>query len=133
MSQSDFHDFVVQDLLSFLPIITSRRMFGGHAVYKDGIIFGLIISDTLYFKVDATNQKDFELKNSKPFTYSHKKNLKQITVNYWELPSDVMEDREELEKWIQKSVEVTVRSKQKKVLHTKNKHSDHQSSNSLRF
>ena len=30
-------------------------MFGGGGVYHDGVMFGLVASDTLYLKVDETN------------------------------------------------------------------------------
>ncbi len=41
-------------------------------------------------------------------------------MSYWEVPSDVMENREELEKWIEKSVEVSINSKKKKFKDFKN-------------
>ena len=32
--------------------IRVRSMFGGHSVYKDGVIVAIIVDDELYFKVN---------------------------------------------------------------------------------
>ena len=65
-----FHDYVIQDRLGKIPGITSRAMFGGWGVYKDGIIFAIIDDDQLYFKVDDQLQPEFEQLGSSPFVYS---------------------------------------------------------------
>lgn len=113
MSDSDFHDYVMHDLFAELPGITSRKMFGGYGIYKDGIIFGLIAYDVLYFKVDEINKPDYEKKGSKPFTYSQG-NHKPTTMSYWELPADIMDDKEELKKWMNTSVEASIRTQKSK-------------------
>jgi len=48
------------ELLSPLGSTSSRRMFGGHALYIDGLCMALIISDTLYLKVDDASRAVFE-------------------------------------------------------------------------
>ena len=40
--------------------ISIRAMFGGGGVYCDGLIFGLIIEEVLYFKSDEASAKAFE-------------------------------------------------------------------------
>jgi len=52
---ADFLDFL-QDQLRGLGRITSRRMFSGAGLYCEGVIFALILRDTLYFKVDDGNR-----------------------------------------------------------------------------
>ena len=49
-----------QELLSPLGRTSSRRMFGGHALYIDDLCMALIIQDTLYLKVDDTHRALFE-------------------------------------------------------------------------
>ncbi len=100
---SEFHDYVVEDLLSGLPGITSRRMFSGYGIYKDGLFFALIAEGTLYFKVDSGNRADYEKLGSQPFRYSAK-NRKMVTLSYWELPLEIMENREALEEWVERSL-----------------------------
>ncbi|RJQ14353.1 TfoX family protein [Candidatus Parcubacteria bacterium] len=104
MSSKDFHDYIIKDVFLDIPGITSKRMFGGYGLYKDGIFFAIISDDAIYFKVGPNNQADFEKKGSKPFTYA-KKDGKQVVMSFWEFPPDVMEDKEELKDWVEKSVE----------------------------
>lgn len=82
-------------------------MFGGFGFYLNGIIFGLIIDDKLYFKVGKANQKDYENYNSKQFLYPVKGRKDLVALPYWEVPVDVLENREEIEQWIEKSAAVT--------------------------
>jgi DNA transformation protein and related proteins len=44
---SEFVDFVLESLQP-LRGVSARRMFGGHGIYKDGLMFALIADDTLY-------------------------------------------------------------------------------------
>ena len=108
-----FHDYVVYDLLGDLPGITSRAMFGGHALYKDGIIFGMIIDDTVYFKVDTTNQKDYQKYGSSPFCYRNKG--KEIKMSYWEVPEKILEDRALFADWAEESYFINKNKKKKKT------------------
>ena len=85
--------------------ITSRRMFGGYGIYKDKVFFGLIAEGILYFKVGASTQREYEKRNSKPFTYS-RKNGKVVTMSYWEVPEEIMNGREHLEEWAEESVAI---------------------------
>lgn len=107
-----FHEYVMNEVFYELDGVTSRPMFGGFGIYKDGIFFALIDQDNLYFKVDETTRKDFENAGSKQFTYPMK-DRKLSRLNYWELPESIIEDREELEKWVEKSVKVATNSKKK--------------------
>ena len=65
---ADFLEFL-QDQLRGLGRITTRRMFSGAGLYCDGVIFALILRDTLYFKVDDGNRAAYEAEGLEPFTY----------------------------------------------------------------
>lgn len=106
---NSFHEYVMYDLFSDFPGITSRTMFGGWGIYKDDIIFALITGGELYFKVDKSNQDDYEKYGSHPFEYTRKK--RQISLSYWLLPEKIMEDKEKLFEWIQTSVDISKHSK----------------------
>ena len=86
--------------------ITSRPMFGGFGIYKDSVFFALIGDGQLYFKVGENNKSDYEKWGSKPFVYTGHKG-KDVIMSYWDLPAEIMEDRDKLTKWINKSVEAT--------------------------
>lgn len=99
----NFHDYLISDVFVQLPGITSRPMFGGYGFYRYGIIFAIIAEGKLYFKVGNSNRKDYEEYGSQPFQYPMK-NGKLSTMSYYELPADILENSEVLEKWIDKSV-----------------------------
>ena len=92
--------------------VTARAMFGGHGLYKDGVIFGLIADDQLYFKTGQSNQKDYEAAGSRPFTYEAKKS-KRVAMSYWEVPSDVLENRDKMRVWIDRAVKASLKSRKK--------------------
>lgn len=108
VSQS-FLDFVV-DQLGRITVITTKRMFGGVGVYGDGLFFALMAGDTLYFKVDDSNRKDFEEAGMEPFKpYDNDSHVMQ----YYEVPGEVLEDVDVLRPWVERATEVA-RSKKKK-------------------
>ena len=111
MSKSDFVDYVVHDLLSGLKDIRSRAMFGGHGIYKEDVIFAILVDNRLYFKVDETNKKDYEKKGSKPFTY-RSSGRDPVSMSYWEVPAEILEDREEINRWAEKSYRINLKLKQ---------------------
>ena len=110
MSQSDFVDYVVQDLLSGLSGVQARAMFGGWGIYKDGIIFAIIVDDVLYFKVDESNQSQYHSRGSRPFTYQSRG--KPISISYWEVLADVIDDREAIMRWAEEAFRISRKKKQ---------------------
>mgnify|MGYP001593921260 FL=1 len=96
-----FHDYVVYDVLGDMQGITSKAMFSGWGIYKDGVIFAIIIEGELYFKAgkDATDFKN--ISGSHPFVYS-KKDGKKITMSYWLIPEEILENKEKLYELIRK-------------------------------
>lgn len=98
-----FHDYLLNDVFSDIDGIKSRSMFGGYGFYKDGKIFGMIADGKLYFKVGEGNRKEYEKAGSKPFVYHGYKD-KSVTMSYWEVPGDILENKEELAVWIEKAV-----------------------------
>jgi len=110
--KAQFLEYVLSEVLAGIDGISSRAMFGGYGIYKDGVIFAIIADEQLYFKVDESNRKDYEQYGSHPFVYSQGK-TKSTTMSYWELPADIQEDRHEIVEWVQKSYDVSLRQKKK--------------------
>jgi len=102
MVKSHFVQYVVDDLMGGVKGIAARAMFGGYGIYWEGVMFGLIADDVLYFKVDATNRREYEASGSRPFTYQAK-GRKKIALSYWEVPATILDDRDALVAWAQKS------------------------------
>ncbi len=110
MTKNEYCNYIL-DLLSPLQSVTARAMFGGYGIYKDGIIFGIIADDILYFKVDDTNIIDYKNKASEPFSYEAK-NKKNIMISYWQVPADILEDNELFCAWATQSYHIS-KNKQK--------------------
>ncbi len=108
---SPYAEYVI-DLLHSYGDITAKSMFGGYGIYKDGVIVAIIVDDELYFKVDKTNQPQYESHDSEPFTYMGKG--KQVKMSYWKVPLDIMENEGELAAWLEKSYEISLKTKRKK-------------------
>jgi DNA transformation protein and related proteins len=82
------------DELGPLGHAQARRMFSGHGLYLDGLIFALVIDETLFLKVDDGNRAGFEAAGMKPFTYRNRGRL--VALPYWEAPAEVVEEPDRL-------------------------------------
>lgn len=107
MAVSDSYLELVLDQLSEFGNVDTKKMFGGVGLFRDGLMFGKIGGDTFRLKVDESNKDDFEKKGMKPY-YSEKK---KKGMPYWEVPSDVFEDKTELAKWANKSFAAAQKAK----------------------
>jgi DNA transformation protein len=94
----------VLEQLAGLGQIATRRMFGGVGLYHDGRFFGFIAGDTLYFKVNDSNRGDYEARGMSRFRpFADKPHL---SMTYYEVPADTLEDADECRLWAQKSVAI---------------------------
>ncbi len=101
-SSAAFETFVVDQLAS-LGDITPKKMFGGVGLYCDGIFFGIIARDALYLKVDDSTRGAYEAIGSAPFKpYPDRSG----TMQYYQVPVDVLESAPELVRWARKAVAV---------------------------
>jgi DNA transformation protein and related proteins len=83
--------------------VVPRKMFGGIGLYHDGLFFGLIARDVLYFKVDDSNRGDYEERGCEAFRpYEDRPG----TMGYHEVPVEVLEDPRQVAKWAKRSVEI---------------------------
>jgi DNA transformation protein len=100
-ARSELLEYVV-DQLSPLGDARGRAMFGGHGVYLDGVIVGIVAFDTLYLKVDDQTRIDFAAAGSSPFRYDTRSGVNTMP-GYWECPADVLEDADRLRDWTLKA------------------------------
>lgn len=59
--------------------IQARRMFGGHGLFRDGLMFGLVADDVLYLKADAQSSTLFESRGLTPFAFVAKSKTPKVT------------------------------------------------------
>lgn len=102
----DFADYVVE-LLAPLGSVTARRMFGGHGIYSDGLMFALIANQVLYFKCDESTQGRFEAAGSQPFVYASR--IRRVTLGYWSAPGDAMESTALAMPWARLALDAALR------------------------
>jgi DNA transformation protein and related proteins len=104
---SDYLAYVLEQLEQ-LGGVSSRRMFGGAGLYSDEFFFGLIMDDVLYLRVDDSNRADYTARRMAQFRpYADRPYL---SMNYFEVPADVLEDAGELVNWARQSVVVAMKA-----------------------
>ena len=105
---SEFLDYV-SDQLEPVGGVAARRMFGGHGLFRDGVMFAIVAADTLYFKVDDHNLADFEAAGAPPFTYAREG--RRIALSYREVPADVVDDADDLCAWALKAIDAALKGR----------------------
>jgi DNA transformation protein and related proteins len=103
MTASDGFIEFVKDQLEALAPIAVRRMFGGAGIFCDGVMFALIVDDTLYFKADDSNRGDFEAEGLAPFSYETR-NGRNTIMSYWRCPDRLFDDPDEMAAWARKAL-----------------------------
>ena len=78
--------------------ITSKKMFGGHGIFHDSKIFGLVDpKGQCYLKVNDTTKTAFEEKGA----HQHSK------MPYFSIPEDVFNNPETIVNWAKKAIEIS--------------------------
>jgi len=93
---SDFVDHILE-LMRPWAGVTARRMFGGHGLYRDGLMFALEAFDTLYLKADAQTEPQFREAGCTPFVYEGKG--RSVQMSYWTAPPECTESAAEMARW----------------------------------
>ena len=97
----DYLNFI-NDQLSMLSDYETKNMFGGVGFFMDGLMFAMIGKGKFMLKVDDSNRSDYESKGMKAFMSSAKKK----GMPYYEVPLEILEDKDELTIWATKSIAV---------------------------
>jgi DNA transformation protein len=92
--------------LSELDEVTARPLFGGHGIYWREVIFAIADEGRLYFKVDDQSKQDYLARGMGPFRPTERQTLR----SYYEVPAEVLDDREELLAWAREAIRVGMSS-----------------------
>ena len=112
MAVSDsYRAFVVEQLSKAAPAVHARRMFGGYGIYQSQLIFAIISGDVLYMKTDDQTRAAYEARGSMAFD-PHGDG--RVSMQYYQLPEDILEDRELLREWTEAAIGAARRTKASK-------------------
>jgi len=101
MADDSFKDFVL-DQLGALPELRAKAMFGGYGLYQGDRFFGILMEGRLYFKTDEQTRAEYVERGMGPFIYE--KARQTMTIHYFEVPPDVLENREDLVAWAKRAM-----------------------------
>jgi DNA transformation protein len=91
---TDVAQKLVEDLES-IGEICSKKMFGGHGIFHEGKMFGMVDSKgQVFFKVDESNKPDFVAAGS----------VKHSRMPYYSIPDIVNENKTKLVQWAINSI-----------------------------
>jgi DNA transformation protein len=99
VASDTFAEFLREQLVP-LGRVTMRRMFGKTGVFCDGVMFGMVTDNTLYFRVDDQNRVTFaEASSFPPLNYAKKGST--IDLSFWRVPERLFDEPDEFVAWAQ--------------------------------
>ncbi|MFI5010740.1 MAG: TfoX/Sxy family protein [Hyphomicrobiales bacterium] len=104
----------IADVFAGFAPVRLRRMFSGHGIYADELIFALEIGGEIFLKVDAQTEAQFAAVGSQPFTYDRAG--KSASMAYWRMPQIAFDDEEELTRWCNLALDAARRASVRKQL-----------------
>ena len=93
------------DLFAPFGKILVRRMFGAEGLFRDGLMFGIVYEERIYFKTSEESRQAFIAEGTGPLYYKMK-NAEGILTSYYELPDWLYDDPEELAEWARTALRV---------------------------
>lgn len=115
---SDFINYV-SELLAVAGRVTTRRMFGGHGVYLDGMFMAIVVDDELYLKADDMTRAAFDAESCAPFVFA--KDGKQMSTHYRRAPDEAMDAPHLILPWARLALAAALRTRAQKVKPTPKK------------
>jgi DNA transformation protein len=86
----EFVDYLLE-LPAPMGGISARAMFGGHGVYRDDLIFGIVIDDVFYLKADEVNRGEFAARGLGQLMHESKNSEKKVAMSYRQCPEAAIE------------------------------------------
>ena len=112
----DFIDHVLE-LMRGPATPSARAMFGGHGVYLDGLIVGIVDDDVLYFKTDDTSRAAYVERDLPPFRYRTRDGEWHET-SYFRAPDEALESPPAMREWLRGALAASLRAQAAKKTRT---------------
>lgn len=101
----------LEDLFAVLPGSRVRRMFGGAGVFRDGLMYALMMGDgQVALKADAATAPDFRAEGMSEWHYPDRKTSAERAMGYWYMPERLADDEDELRQWALRAFECACRA-----------------------
>jgi len=100
--------------LTFLGRISNRAIFGGVGIFCDDRLLGIVYDEVLYLHTDKSNLADYESRGMpqfKPYP-----NAFDLTTDHHQVPSDIVQDPQQLKLWAQRSLTASIEAARAKQL-----------------
>ena len=107
-----FDDDFLVDLFAPFARVTVKRMFSGHAVYRDGVVFALALRAGIYLRSDDETAPAFEAAGLPPFNYETKGGQRSVG-SYRRMPDACFDDEDALLEWTRRAWEAALRTPSK--------------------
>lgn len=101
-----FRDYLREVFANFGEV-TTRAMFGGHGLYHQGVLIGVVFQQAVYLKVDAGTRPAFEAAGCTPFVYDLKGT--PLEMSYWSVPAEAMDSAQAMLPWARRAYEAALR------------------------
>ena len=99
-AEKEFVNYMVE-LMQTIGPVSAKGMFGGHGIFLDGLMFGLVADNILYLKADKETESEFKAKGLEAFTYNKKG--KEYKMPYYQAPEEALEDVDDMNFWANKA------------------------------
>jgi DNA transformation protein len=106
-AQPDESVAYVVDLLRRRSAVEVRRMFSGYGLFRDSLMFGIVIRDVVHFKTDDENRGDYEAAGMAPFQYQ--RGRKRVALGYHAVPAEALDDGDTLAAWADRAYAAALR------------------------
>jgi DNA transformation protein and related proteins len=102
------------ELLAPLGGVSFKRMFSGHGIMKEGVMFALIARDVLYFRTDDKSVVRHQAEGA-PQWQPHMRGKTMTTMPYWQVPERLYDEPDEFAEWARDAFAAAVRNKTEKA------------------
>lgn len=104
----EYQTYIENQLESFGEF-DKKGMFGGIGYFRDKVMFGAIMHGAFRLKGDETTAPDYAQFGKGP----HQIPGKNMTMPYYEVPEEILQDPAALREWAFKAWEIALTSKKK--------------------
>jgi DNA transformation protein len=104
----EFIAFLEEQMAGF-GRVSARRMFSGAGLFRDGLMFALVVDDVLYFKADGESRGTFEAEGLDAFSYETRDGRNTI-MSFMRAPERCLDDTEEMAAWCRLAYDAALRA-----------------------